>query len=184
MRMLINIGILFSVLALPQTQMVIAPQTMEVAGTKAKALELTVVSDRKRYKRNDKIRIDVMLTNKDYVKEIFVFGNLGWGYRASLTEIIRDAHGKRISPKIFSDDLTAPIPRNDTTQFVRLVPKHFLGTYFVEEIDQLNLIKPGKYSIMVEYHSPISISDVDQINFFSKEDGRIESNVVWIEVVP
>ena len=147
-------------------------------------MELRIVSDKKRYKRSDKIRIDVMLTNKDYVREIFVYGKLGWGYRASLTDIIRDARGKRISPKMFSDDLNIPISRGDTSLFVRLLPNHFLGTHFVEEIDQLNLTKPGRYSIEVEYHCPISIADVDQINFFSKEDGKIESNVIWIEVIP
>lgn len=129
-------------------------------------LELTISSDRKRYKQNDKIRIDVTLTNQDYVKEIFVYGTLGWGYRASLREIIRDARGKRISPKIFSDDLTPPVSRNDLTPFVKLLPRHFLGTYFVQETGQLNLSKPGRYSIVVEYHCPISATEVDLVRIF------------------
>jgi hypothetical protein len=67
--------------------------------------------------------------------------------------------------------------------FVKLLPRHFLGTYMVEDIDQLNLAKPGKYSIVVEYHCPVGAKDVDLADFWSREDGAIRSNVIQIEVV-
>jgi hypothetical protein len=150
---------------------------------KTNRLELSLVTDRRKYKQHGKIRITVTLTNNEYVKDIFIYGTLGWGYYASLFDTISDAQGKRIQPKVFPDDLTPPISRNDASLFVKLQPRHFLGTYFVEELDQLNLTKPGKYSIFVEYHSPISRSDVDLRNFWSKEDGTIKSNVVYVEVL-
>jgi hypothetical protein len=150
---------------------------------KTKQLELSVVTDRQKYKRHGKIKITAMLTNTNYVKDIFVYRALGWGYLASLTYTITDTSGKRIQPKVLADDLTFPIPHSDTTFFVKLAPNHFLGTNYIETLDRLNLKKPGKYSIFVEYHCPISTADVDLRNFWSKEDGTLKSNVVSIEVV-
>lgn len=66
--------------------------------------------------------------------------------------------------------------------FVKLLPDHFLGMNYIETVDRLNLKRPGRYSILVEYHCPISHADVDLRNFWSKEDGTIKSNVVTIEV--
>ena len=58
-----------------------------------------------------------------------------------------------------------------------------LGVRFIEGLDRLGIKKPGRYSILVEYHSPISTTDVDRKDFWSKEDGALRSNLVWIEVV-
>src|SRR4030095_7819620 len=177
MRLSISLGLLLAVVgpfAAPPTQ---DTTRQGESATYQKALEVTIVADKREYKTNDKIRIDVKLTNKHPVREFFVYGTLGWGYRASLTDIVRDSSGKRISPKIFSDDLTPPISRNDISLFVKLLPRHFLGTYFVEELKELNLNKPGRYSIEVDYHSPISKKDVDLTDFWSNEDGVIKSNV-------
>ena len=150
---------------------------------KTKRLELAIVTDRQKYKRHGKIKITVMLSNADYIKDIFVYRRLAWGYLSSLTYTIRDASGRRIQPMILADDLNPPIPRNDTTLFVKLPPEHFIGIHYLEELDRLNLRRPGRYSIFVEYHCPISTKDVDLSDFWSKEDGTIRSNVVWIEVV-
>lgn len=160
------------------------PQEDLVVKQKTKRLELSIATDRQKYRRHGKIRITATLTNVDYVKDVFVYRSLGWGYLSSLTYTIRDASGKRIMPTILADDLTLPIPRNDTTFFVKLEPNHFLGTNYIETLDRLNLKRPGKYSILVEYHCPISTAAVDLRNFWSKEDGTMRSNLVWIEVVP
>ena len=151
---------------------------------KTKRLELSIVTDRQKYKENSRIRLTAMLTNVDYVKDIFVYYRLGWGYLSSLTYTIRDASGKLIHPTVLADDLPFPIARDDNTYFVKLAPEHFLGTALVGRLDQLNLRRPGKYSISVEYHSPISSTGVDLNNFWSKEDGTIRSNVVHIQVLP
>ena len=150
---------------------------------KKKRLELFIATDRQKYKRDGKIMITVMLTNPDHVKDIFVYRSLGWGHLSSLTYTIRDASGQPVVPTILDDDLPFPIPRNDTTFFVKLEPDHFLGTNYIETLDRLNLKRPGRYSILVEYHCPISSTAVDLRNFWSKEDGTIRSNVAWIEVV-
>jgi hypothetical protein len=48
----------------------------------------------------------------------------------------------------------------------------------------LNMNKPGKYSVYVEYFSKISSSAVNQKPFWGNENGTIFSNLVWVEIVP
>lgn len=148
-----------------------------------KRLELSIVTDRQQYNRHDKLTITAMLANGEYIKDILVYGKLGWGHLSSLTYTIRDASGKPVHPTILADDLPFPIRSDDTTSFVKLHPNHFLGTNYTEMLDRLNLKRPGKYSIVVEYHCPISTAGIDLGNFWSKEDGIIKSNVVHIEVL-
>jgi len=149
----------------------------------ANPLELSLVADKRIYKRDDYLKIHAMLINTDYVNDIFVYGTLGWGYSASLTFTLRDASGREIHPQIFPDDLTPPISADDATAFVKLRPKHYLGTDLVAKLDLLNLNKPGKYSVFAEYHSPILSTEVKLNPFWGKDKGTIKSNVVWIEVV-
>lgn len=154
-----------------------------VIDQKANQLELSLVADKLTYKHDASLRLHAMLVNADYVNDIFVYGTLGWGYSASLTFTLRDASGREIHPRIIPDDLTPPLSREDTTAFVKLRPKHYLGTDLVAKLDLLNLSKPGKYSVFVEYHSPIVGTEVKLSPFWGKEKGTIKSNVVWFEVV-
>ena len=153
------------------------------ATQKASPLELSVVADKRIYKRHDYFRLHAMLINTDYLNDIFVYGTLGWGYSASLSFTLHDASGREINPQIFPDDLTPPISPDDTTAFVKLRPQHYLGTDLVVKLNLLNLSKPGKYSVFVEYHSPIPGTKVKLSPFWGKDKGTIKSNVVWIEVV-
>jgi hypothetical protein len=151
---------------------------------KVKKLELSIVTDKHKYNRHDKLKILAMLTNVDYVKDLMVYGTLGWGHLSSLTYTIRDASGKRIQPQVLADELTPPIRRNEINSFVKLRPDQFIGVRYSEDLKRLNLSKPGRYSILVEYHCPISTTEVDLLEFWSKEDGILKSNLVWIEVIP
>ena len=148
-----------------------------------KQLELSIATDRQRYTKHGKLRLNAMLTNTSYIKDVFVYSPLGWGHLSSLTYTIRDASGKFIEPTILYDELTPPIDQSDTESFVKLRPNQFLGVRFIEGLDRLGIKKPGRYSILVEYHCPISTTDVDRKDFWSKEDGALRSNLVWIEVV-
>ena len=184
MRLLVILLLLATVVAFG-IQVVSSKELKQTTNVEPKAhLRLSISSDKQKYKRHGKIRITATLTNADYLNDILIYGKLGWGYSASLTYTIRDVSGKRIEPNVLADDLTFPILRDDTSSFVKLLPRHFLGTYFLDDLDQLSLRKPGRYTIFVEYHSPISTKDVNLSNFWSKEDGVIRSNVVRIEVLP
>jgi hypothetical protein len=148
----------------------------------ASGLSVSLIAQKHRYKRNGQLKLDVLLTNvgKD---AIYLFGQLDWGLSASFVLRVRDASGKEVQPVGRFDDLTLVSP-SDTSAFVKLFPYHFLGTNFFSPLDVLNLNKPGKYAVFVEYHSPFAATDVPLSPFWGKENGTIRSNVVHVEVVP
>lgn len=142
-------------------------------------LEVHLIAERHLYKRGDKINLKVMVVNNSD-QDVFVYGKLEWGYSASLTLCLTDAKGRSVQPKFISDAIT--YPPDDKSQFVRLSPFHFLGTYYIASTEELNIQSPGKYSIVIEYHSPIRSSKADVSPFYGKENGVIRSDPIWIEV--
>jgi hypothetical protein len=153
----------------------------EVGQTES-ALRVVVIAPKRRYRSRDKIMLPVMLLNSGK-EDIYVFGTLGWGYSSSFILQVRDALGREIQPAGSPDDQTH-FSRNDNTVFVKLLPNHFLGTNFFAPLTILNLDRPGRYTLWVEYHCPISTADVGVKPFWGKESGTIKSNVIQIEVLP
>ena len=144
-----------------------------------KRLEVQLSAEKHLYKKSDELSLKVMVINNSD-QDIFVYGNLGWGYLASLTLRLKDANGRDIQPKFISDAVT--YPPSDKSEFVKLLPFHFLGTYYVASIKDLNIQRAGKYSIYIEYHSPIPSAKADVTPFFGKENGMITSKPIQIEV--
>jgi hypothetical protein len=142
-------------------------------------LEVELIAEKQVYKRGDKINLKALVINSSD-NDIFIYGNLGWGHLASLTLCLTDARGKIVQPKFISDSIT--YPPDDKTQFVRLAPFHFLGTYYVASTEDLNIQTPGRYLISIEYHSPFPSSKVEVTPFYGKEKGVIRSNAIWVEV--
>ena len=150
----------------------------------ATGLQLSVVADKHSYKRNDEITLDVKLINTNGVQDIFVYGTLEFGLRASPTLFLHDANGTDVPSRFFPDAWELPPDRNDKTAFVKLLPDHFLGTFSRLSIQTLGIKKPGKYILWAEYHCPVSVANVEVSPFWSKESGTIKSNVVQINVLP
>ena len=145
-------------------------------------LKISLISPKVRYRRSEKIELHVMLNNIT-PQNIYVLGSLGWGYNASLLLHVRDASGKEIDPEGFPDDQTIVDLQNESS-FVKLPPRQFIGRNLMMDLKFLNMNKPGKYSVYVEYFSKISSSAVNQKPFWGYENGTIYSNLVWVEVVP
>ena len=154
-------------------------RTVNDAVQESHRLELRLISEKHTYKRGEKINLTVMVINTSE-QDIFVYGNLEWGYLASLTLCLTDARGKTVQPKFIADAVT--YPPDDKSQFVRLAPYHFVGTYFVSSTKDLNIQRPGRYSFFIEYHSPIPTSKAAVSPFYGKENGVIRSNPIWIQV--
>lgn len=148
---------------------------------KAPSLDLSLVVDKRKYKLSDELKLQVMLVNPSS-KPVYVFRTLDWGPSASLTLHVHDASRKEIEPEFHADAQTYESP-DDKSAFVKLGPDHFLGANFPDSIKSLNLTRPGKYAISVEYASPFLTAEVELKPFFGKESGTLKSNVVWIEVV-
>jgi len=185
MKILLALGIIFVKLVSSSGQ---AASTKDLSivpdNQNATGLELSVAADKRRYKRSDEITLDVKLINTNCVKDVFVYGTLEFGLRASFTVFLRDEKGKDVPSRFFPDAWELPPDRNDTSAFVKLLPDHFLGTFSRSSIQKLGIEKPGKYSIWAEYHSPISVANVEVKPFWGKESGTIKSNVIEVEVQP
>ena len=151
---------------------------------KAPNLEVSLGADKHAYKSADRIKLEVLLVNNNAVKDIFVYGTLQFGNRASFTLFRRDAKGKEVPTRFIDDAWELPPKSNEVSAFVKLLPFHFLGTTYRSSIHLLNMERPGKYTMWVEYHCPISTADVQLSPFWGKENGTIKSNVVEIEVLP
>ena len=76
------------------------------------------------------------------------------------------------------------IDTNHESEFLKLRPNHFVGTNLVSDLKFLNITRPGKYSIYVEYFSKVASSSVTVKPFWGRENGSIFSDPVWIEVLP
>jgi hypothetical protein len=150
---------------------------------KASDLEVSLVADKHSYKAGDRVKLEVTLTNSNAVKDLFVYGTLQFGPRASFTLFRRDAKGMEVPTRFIDDAWELPPKANDRSAFVKLLPFHFLGTTYRSSIHLLNMERPGKYTMWVEYHCPISAANVEVSPFWGKENGTIKSNVVEIEVV-
>lgn len=107
------------------------------AQQKATNLEVSLAADKRTYKRGSDINLEVKLINTHGVKDLFVYGTLELGYRGNFMLYRRDAKGKDVPMRFFPEALTLPPKPNDTSAFVKLLPNHFLGTYFRSSIRTL-----------------------------------------------
>ena len=157
------------------------PKVAVTVTEKTHGLELLLEVDKRRYKSSDDLKLQVMLRNPTN-KSVYVFRTLDWGVSASLSLQVSDVSGKQIEPDFAPDAQTYDSP-DDKSAFVKLGPDHFLGASFPASLKFLNLTRPGKYSISVEYTSPFSSAEVELKPFLGRESGSLRSNVVSIEVV-
>jgi hypothetical protein len=181
MKLIFVLGFVFGILANFSSDSGVAKERVVTVPQKDNTFTLSIVAPKRKFRRTDQLKLLVMLINSGK-KEVYVFGTMEYGYSASLLFHIRDASGKEIKPLGFPDDLTRAV-QDDNSAFVKLLPEHFLGTSFFAPLEILNLNKPGKYSIFMEYHSPFSSTEVQVSPFWGKENGSLKSNVVWIEVL-
>jgi hypothetical protein len=186
MKVLMDLGLVLVILVSFAGQATATKELQEGATVKQKTndIEVSLASDKRRYNRNDDINLEVKLTNTHGAKDIFVYGTLEFGVRGSLMLYHRDAKGKDVPTQFFPEALTLPPKPNDTSAFVKLLPDHFLGTYYRSSIRTLNMVKPGRYTIWVEYHSPIPAATASVSPFWGSENEIIKSNLVTIEVLP
>jgi len=122
-----------------------------------------------------------MVENLRY-EDIYILNAMWFRHFGSFTLHVLDSSGTEIRPAGPSHApilVTLPV---DETQLVRLQYAHFLGSRLSTPLEFLNIRRPGRYGIFVEYQSPIRESDVSVKPFWGREKGPIKSAVVWIQV--
>ena len=186
MRILIlTVVVLFAVAAL-QVNRIEAEKNVRsaAASTQNKPnLKITLFAPRTILGKKDNLNLYVMIINDD-LHDAFVYSELGFGYRAGLILIRRDARGREVPTRFIHDAAIYPENLDDPTSFVRLRPGHFFGFEYENSIYLLNLEKPGTYRLSVEYFSRVSASEVKVKPFWGTESGSIVSNEVAITVRP
>ena len=149
---------------------------------KRPVLIVELIADKAVYGPKDDITLKVVIANDALFDDVLIFGELGFGYSASFTLFRRDAQGREVPTRFIDDSRGNPPDLSDPNTFVKLRPGHFLGISYETSIYNLNLERPGKYRLWVEYHSPISKSEGKVAPFWSSEDGNVKSNVLEILV--
>ena len=147
-------------------------------------LKVSLFADKVVYRPKDDLSLNVMIINDSGINDTFIYGILGFGSSASFRLFRRDAKGREVPTRFIDDFRGNPPDVNDPTSFVKLRPGHYLGITYENSIYNLNLEKPGKYRLWVEYHSPVSESEVKVNPFWGTEKGAIKSNVIEIQVRP
>ena len=185
MNVLLVLGLVFGTHVSFASEAAVTRELQECVTVKQRAtdLEVTLAADKRTYQAGDRIKLEVRLTNNNAVKDLFVYGTLEFGYRGSFTLYRRDAKGKEVPTRMIDEALELRPKPDDIGAFVKLLPFHFLGTTYRSSIHLLNMERPGRYTMWVEYHCPISNADVELSLFWGKESGTIRSNVVWVELV-
>jgi hypothetical protein len=143
-------------------------------------LELCAQTDKHRYRPGEKIVLEVRLTNTSR-EPIFLYALLERGPMGSLEVRVLDEKGQEIFPDLIEEFF--PLPPKDRTEFVILHPNYFLGVRSTQDTDYWNIDAPGKYKVIVEYHSPIPKRDGLGLNIWPREKGSIFSEPIEIEVV-
>ena len=158
------------------------PHRQNLSGSvKQTDLELLLLLPKRTYKSNEQFRLQVMLRNASE-NDLYIWGTLGWGYSSSLMFYLRDSAGKNVEPTLIPDS-PPQAPQEDKSYYVKLLPENFLGTSYFAPLRLMNLSRPGKYSIFVEYRGLFPREEVPVAPFWGKERGTIRSNVVSIEVI-
>jgi len=142
-------------------------------------LIVSIKTDKSVYGVADSLLLETAIENVGKEK-IALYGDLSWGMSSSLSLWIRDSKGKDVESTFLDDELTPPPTSRD--QFFYLQPGHFFGVRRNDAISSLNIAKPGKYTLTVEYHSPIPRDFAFGMDIWSREDESVESPPVAIEI--
>jgi hypothetical protein len=150
----------------------------QAAGRQTK-LRLSAEADRQSYEPGAVLELTVMVRNVT-TGPINIYGAFTLGFGSSFEIHIFDDSGRCFVPSIMFESMVG-IP-DDNRDFVKLQGKHFLGTSFHLPLERFDM-GPGKYTIVLEYHSPFWRSEDVGVEVWPREFGSIYSQPTEIEVV-
>jgi hypothetical protein len=147
---------------------------------------LFLTIDHTKYSLSQSMVLNVGIRNDGH-DPVNVYGNIAWGYGGGLVLKIKNQAGKDVIPGLHDDTMLPPPSLDDPSIFVQLTEDNFFGTRRVLSLKDI-IKSPGKYTMQVEYHSPLSCAVVDpklqQLPALWHEDASIFSNTISFEVMP
>jgi len=151
---------------------------------RTKTLHAVLIGDKAKGHIEDVLTIDVVIRN-DGPETIYLFRRLEWGIGGGLALMIKNDRGERVPTG--DRILWPPLPPNDPAMLVQLDEDRFFGAR--RELDVKRFFRsPGKYTLQVEYVSPIfraAYGDkLPNLPIVSGEDPAIYSNELTFEVLP
>jgi hypothetical protein len=156
------------------------PKQDKTTADDSRRLTVNIKTDKPAYRLADSLSLETAIENVGKDK-IAMYGDLSWGMSSSLSLWIRDSRGKDVEPSFLDDDEVTP-PPTSKDQFFYLRPGHFFGVRRNDPIPSLNILKPGKYTLTVEYHSPIPKDFAFGMDICSREDESVKSAPIVIEI--
>ncbi|MDR2011942.1 MAG: hypothetical protein LBQ20_02600 [Rhodanobacter sp.] len=144
------------------------------------AIKVILNADKSIYRFNEKIVIQVLLTNNSELP-VYVNDWLDWGESASVSLWLKDlSSGKDMAQTMISDAISPPPSSKD--DFVKLLPNHVYGIIIITNPSELGAQKNGTYELVAQYHSPIPASMSYGLPILSRENGKIISNRISLKV--
>ena len=154
--------------------------------TQSRNVHVVLTCDQAKASMHDALTTEVAIRN-DGENPVYVYRTLDWGFMGGLLLHIRDEKGDLIQSPFFEDALPEPPPPDDPTIFVRLEAGVFYGTRTKRLVKDM-VTRPGKYTLQVEYWSPLPRKYVDikvrSLPALWHEDPSLYSNKLSLEVVP
>ena len=142
-------------------------------------LTLTIRADRQAYRIDEKVPLEVQLTNTG-PETLYLFDDVCWNPGNFLTMQVFTPDGKEVSGKLdyLRDCLPPPPRRNDVSRFFKLEPESFYGV--IENFTVRELVPgPGEYDVVVYYEAALST------DWIAKYGGpRISELPVWTRDQP
>jgi len=165
-----------------RTAVLIALLGLTAASGWTEPLKVVLSAERTKYAISDRLTIQVVLVNASE-EPISVYRILQWGYAGGFVLHVYDEKGDEVHLRAYDDSIAIPSTLNKPDSYVTLDPDHLLGILRTDKLADWEL-KPGSYTLQVEYRSPVPQSYRKDARFWSRDKGPLRSNSVPLQILP
>jgi hypothetical protein len=151
---------------------------------RSKNVEIVLTGDKIKASLQDYLTLSISILN-DGPDAVYVYRHLAWGYSGGLVLHVQNEKGEPVGQ--LECTVPPPPPPDDPTILVLLEEGRFYGVRRRIRVDNF-MPSPGRYTLRVEYWSPIPRAFVDpklrNLTVLWHEDPSLYSNKLDLEVVP
>ena len=156
--------------------------TLVVGVASAEPLKVVLSAARTTYAISDAATFQVALVNSSD-ERISIYRILQWDYAAGFVLQVFDEKGNRVNLLRYDDYVPIPSTLSKSDSSVILEPDHLLATLRTDKVSDWG-VKPGLYTIEVEYRSPVPGKYHKEAQFWNREKGVLRSNSITLHILP